>query len=1484
MDLRILGPLEALVGSQPVPLGGRKRRAVLAVLLLHANETLSSERLIDELWGESPPANALKTLQVHVSRLRKALPADVLMTRGHGYELRLGPDDLDAGRFERLLEQGRDALAAERPGEALPLLERALALWRGPPLADLAYEPFAQTEIARLEDLRVATVEQLIDAKLALGRHAEVIAELERLVDEHPYRERLRAQLMLALYRAERQADALQAYQNARRRLVEELGIEPGERLRELESAVLAQDPSLALPIPEPEEPPEPEPEPEPAAEPEPEAPAGLPSGVVTFLLTDIERSSALWEVDPDAMAAALEFHDELIARTVEAHDGRLLKTKGEGDSTLTVFPRASDAIACAAALRTALGAVAWPADLDLRVRIALHTGEAHERDGDYFGPALNRAARLRALADGGVTLLSQATKEIVHDRLPAGTELADLGTHELRDLSRPERVFELREAGTGGTEGLPAAPREIRKTVTVLFAEIGEPADRRATLDAEARRRVSSHALAAARTVLERHGATVQDCPGDVLMAVFGIPLLHEDDALRAVRAAVELRHAVPASAGELGPALSIQLATCSGIATGEVIADRGARTELPEGQTINAAKHLQELAEAGEVLIDEATLRLIRDSVTAGPAPLDRVGDGEDAYVLGALRAEPDRHGGRESPLVGRTRQMHALSGAFDAAVSDRVCHLVTVLGPAGVGKSRLVDEFTAGLSGRATVLRGRCLSYGEGITYWPLSELVRDLAGSDPAAEVGEALRDELAGDPQAEVIADVLAEAIGLGGTGGQATEKIFWSARRLFEMLAHRHPLVVVVDDLQWAEPTFLDLVEHVADLARDAPMVLLCLARPELLDARSGWAGGKLNASSILLEPLPPAESRELVDNLVEALAPDASARIGAACEGHPLFAEELIAMLIEDGQLRRGDEGRWSLVDAPSVLPVPPTIQALLGARVDRLPDDERALLTHVSVEGDVFHREAMRALAPPALAPVVDRTLTSLIRRDVIRPDRASFGDDEAFRFRHILIRDAAYRSLPKETRAQLHERFADWLEDAAGERVHEFEEIVGYHLEQAHRFRGELGETGSATEALAARAHRWLESAGRRATRRSDRAAAVTLLERAAALTSGDTAHRAALLADLGGAQIEAGRLADAGSVLAEAIRVAEAAGDERAAARALIHREFLRLQLGEAGGNADAYALVERVIPVFRESGDEQGLCTALRLRAWLNWIEGLTEPAALAWEVAAGHARSAGLEHERIEILGWIASSLFWGPAPVGAAIERCEAIRHEVEGHLVAMADVLQPLAGLHAMEGRFDEARRLLAASDAAFQELGLSLSTAVSHHAAEVEMLAGDPVAAERWLRKGYAALEEMGEQALLSTTAAYLGQALLAQGRDEEAERLAEMSSELTGDDDVITQAMGRGVRATVLARRGELAEAESLARQALSLAERTDFLTAIAEAQLVLADVLAGSGRHDEANAARKEALELYERKGNIVAAEQVRGDLAPSAPV
>ncbi|MGH2796976.1 MAG: AAA family ATPase, partial [Thermoleophilaceae bacterium] len=1299
---------------------------------------------------------------------------------------------------------------------------------------------------------------------------------LETLIAEHPYRERLRAQLMLALYRCDRQADALQAYQDARRQLVEELGIEPGERLRELERLILAQDQALATPE---------APRGRSAADATPRGPPPeeLPTGVVTFLLTDIEGSSGLWEADPDAMAAALELHDDLIARTVHAHGGRLLKSKGEGDATVTAFRRASDAVAAAVELQEALGAASWPGELELLVRVALHTGEAQERGGDYFGPALNRAARLRALTPGGATVLSQATAEIVRDRLPAEVGLVDLGRQELRGLSRPENVFELRHAAA------PLPPRaalERRKTVTVLFCSLGASTPKGGKLDPETRRRVISGYSNDMRAVLERHGATVETYPGDVLMAVFGVPLLHEDDAIRAVRAAAEMREALPGLGDELADPDGIQVTARVGVGTGEVIAARPAADQpLATGEAVNVAKRLEELAGAAEILIDEETHRLVRNCVQAERAEHQASRSGDSIGALRLLGVIPDATGRAsllDSPLVGRDRQLGALSSVFAAAVSDQTCHLVTVLGAAGVGKSRLVQEFIDGLGDEGSVLRGRCLPYGEGITYWPLAEVVRDMTHGAP--ELSEpAIAAHLAGEPKADLIVAGVAEALGLGGSKGGTSEKIFWAARRLFEALARRRPLVVVFDDLHWAEPTFLDLVEHLADLSRDAPIVVLCIARPELLDGRPGWGGGKLNAASILLEPLSEDDTTQLITNLLSqaTLPPEAVARIAHATEGNPLFAEELLAVLIEDGLLRR-DDGRWTVADEPADLPVPPSIHALLAARLEGLPDDERALLAHASVEGTVFHRGALDALAPGALAALVERDLTALVRRDLIRPDQSSLAGDEAFRFRHMLIRDAAYRSLPKETRAELHQRFASWMEQTVGSRLGAFEEIVGYHLEQAHHLLGELGASDSDAEALAARGAKHLEAAGRRAFARSDHTGAVSLLERAAALLAEDESRQARLLPELGAVLIEAGRLADADQLLADASRVAAAGQDDHARAHVLVHQQFLRLHRGESEGTAEAAAVVEQVLPIFERADDEHGLCDALRLRAWLHWIEAQAGAAASAWEQAAAHARRAGAEHERIEILGWLASSLWWGPTPVAEAIRRCEAIRGEVSGNLAAAAHVLQPLAGLHAMGGRFDRARELLAASLVTFEELGLTLSRAVSHTAAGVDLLAGDPVAAERSLRKGYTALEEMGHTAELSTTAALLAQTLLAQQRDEEAERFAELSERLAPADHLIDQILWRSVRARTLAGRGLIEDAELLAREAVALAERSDFINDRGDALTNLATVLRQAGRFDQARATLAEGLGLYERKGNVVAAEQARVELAELA--
>ena len=659
----------------------------------------------------------------------------------------------------------------------------------------------------------------------------------------------------------------------------------------------------------------------------------------------------------------------------------------------------------------------------------------------------------------------------------------------------------------------------------------------------------------------------------------------------------------------------------------------------------------------------------------------------------------------------------------------------------------------------------------------------------------------------------------------------------------------------------------------------------MCSARSELLDRRPGWGGGKLNATSILLEPLRDDESRQLISNLLDRapLPAETESRIAEAVGGNALFAQELVAMLIDNGLLRL-ENHHWVASRDLSELPVPSTIHALLAARLEALPAEERAIITRASVEGSVFHRGAVSELSEGSLDPTLDSGLMALVRRDVIRPDTAGFAGEEAYRFRHVLIRDAAYRSLPKTARADLHERFAIWLERTAEGHLREFEEIVGYHLEQAFHYRLALGRCDPKAVSLAARAAEWLESAGRRALARSDLPAAIGLLERAADLLTLDDPGRAALLPELAVALIEAGRLAEAESLLAEAQRLAAAAGDDCAEAHALVQQQFLNLLRVVEGGTEEAARVVEQVVPVFERHGDDHGLCRAWRLQAWLTWNEARAAAAAEAWEHAAAHARRAGDEDERSEILNWVASSIFFGPVPVAEGILLCEAIMNEVSGNLASEAWTLRSLAGLHAMGGRFELARALLTRSNAVFEELGQTLNSSVSHLEAIAEMLAGNPAAAERSLRSCYRALEEMGDKAFLSTTTAYLAQAILVQGRDEEAERFTELSEELAATDDLITQVIWRGARARIVAKRGYAEDAERLAREAVRLAELTDFVNTRADAWIDLAQVLQEAGRLDEAGAAVSEGLRLYTEKGNTVAVTRTRSWLDALARV
>jgi len=559
----------------------------------------------------------------------------------------------------------------------------------------------------------------------------------------------------------------------------------------------------------------------------------------------------------------------------------------------------------------------------------------------------------------------------------------------------------------------------------------------------------------------------------------------------------------------------------------------------------------------------------------------------------------------------------------------------------------------------------------------------------------------------------------------------------------------------------------------------------------------------------------------------------------------------------------------------------VPQEINAFLAARLERLPKGEHALLVRAAVEGARFHYSALRELSPELSETSLQRDLATLVRRDLIRPARSSVSGDDAYGFRHILIRDAAYDSLSKASRAELHERFAEWLERAAGPRIREYEEIIGYHFEQAYVCRRDLGASDEELRRLGARASERLESAGRRALARGDLPAAIRLLGRASDPRMIDGARRARLLPEVGAALIETGseeNECEAETILVEARRLATLAGDECADAHAVIQQQILLVFRAEEGAPEEATRAVATVIPVFERHADEHGLCRAWRLQGMVHWHEARAAAAVEANEKAATHARLAGDEEERAIILSWVATSLVFGPTPVREAINRCEEIRVAVAGNQLADAWALRSLAGLHAMDGSFDVARELLAQGNAIFDELGQTRNSAATDIDGIVEMLAGDLNAAEERLRAGYNVLEEMGDKAFRPTTAAHLAQALFAQGRADEALRFTQISEDLGGEHDLLTQVVWRGVRSRIFAGQGRLEEAEELARQAVTMGEATDFLNTRAGALLDLAQIHHQADRYDETDAAVAEALRLFEQKGNHVSARKVRAQL------
>ena len=1034
------------------------------------------------------------------------------------------------------------------------------------------------------------------------------------------------------------------------------------------------------------------------------------------------------------------------------------------------------------------------------------------------------------------------------------------------------------------GVRLVVATVRERRKLATMLFCDVTGSTAMGERFDAEAVRALMLRYFDEMRAAIERHGGAVEKFIGDAVVGIFGVPVAHEDDALRAVRAAWEMQERVVLLNEEFERGFGRRIALRIGVNTGEVVTGE-VSTDRPmaSGDPVNVAARLEQAARPGEILVGEHTYLLTRGAVSLEPVePLTLKGKTGQiaAYRLRSVVDDGPAHAGRlEVELVGREAELAALEAAFASCLAARRCRLVEILGEAGVGKSRLAAEFVRSVASRSTIMSGRCLSYGEGITYWPLAEALKEAAGVD-AADTPDRARariTELAGaGPDGETVARLVAVAAGLS-EASASPEEIAWAARRLLADLAREQPVIFLLDDLQWAEPTFLALVESLAGI--QAPVVLLVLARPELPSRPE--LDGRDETVVLRLDPLPTDASAALIEQKLGArLADDLRDRVLEAAGGNPLFLEELLAMLIDSGVLRRSDGGWVAAADEP-VFPLPPTLEALVEGRLDLLDEVEREVMERASVEGKIFRLETIEALSAPSELEGLPAALDALVAKGLIQP--TILAGEPAFLFRHLLIRDVVYRGIPKRLRAELHERFGGWLEEKAGGRTAELIEVIGYHFEQACSYQRELGPLDHEGEAIAQRAAVRLEDAGFRALARDDLFAAINLLQRAVALRRDADPARMRLLPELGAALAEAGRLTEAAAILAEARGLADSAGDERLEARAHIEELVLRLRVDPGRALAEAREAGARARRTFGEAGDELGLCRLSYLQAQVHWLEGRAAAAVEAWERAATYARRADDQRRLAEILRWIPSAVLFGPTPVPEAIRRCEEIRQLLRGNLRAQSEILPALGGLYAMTGRFGSARELLAESDAILEELGFTIHSA-PEWAAFIALLAGDPAAAEGRLRAGYERLAAMGETQFLSTTAALLARVMYEQGRFEEAYAFTETSAEAAALEDVVTQIGWRAVRARILVGQGHLDEGEKLAREAVTLAEGTDLPSDRGDALLDLAEVLRASARLEEAEAAGRRALSLFERKGNLVGAEKARSLLAELAPV
>ncbi len=736
---------------------------------------------------------------------------------------------------------------------------------------------------------------------------------------------------------------------------------------------------------------------------------------------------------------------------------------------------------------------------------------------------------------------------------------------------------------------------------------------------------------------------------------------------------------------------------------------------------------------------------------------------------------------------------------------------------------------------------------------------------------------------AGDPNADVITARVASAIGLSDAPA-AQEEVFWAIRRVLERLARDRPLVAVIEDVHWAEPTLLELLEHLATRTRDAAVLIVCPARPELLEAHGDWAAGPHVTASVVLDALPGDATRRLIAALPGggALPPALRDRIEEAAEGNPLYVEELLGMLIDDGLLVDDAAGTWHAAEGLADVRVPTSISTLLAARLERLSPDEQAVVGRASVVGRVFEQDAVATLSPESVRSIVPRSLTGLVRKELVRPDRSELVPGDAFRFRHVLIRDAAYEALAKGDRADLHERFVGWLESVAGDRRIELQEIVGFHLAQAHRYLADLGETQRAAP-IGARAGTELAAAGRRARGRGDEPTAIRLLTAAVALPVPERVLVEARI-ELANAHARLGQADEAVNVSNAAFDEATALGDPGLLARARV----CRLDVGIAAGTLDdldpaaiddaRQALVEATA-----SGDGIALAMAYSTLATQAYMDGRIEESAPLYELAIEHARDgdAGmaleLEMSRLVLL-------VVGPTPAAEIVRIGEAWLPRLEGWPYFRADAVRLLAVAEAMIGRHDVADAYSAQSIATLIELGQPQSTTNAlGDRCWVLRLAGDLPGAEAAIREAYEISIAGDDRTQTSWAACRLAQVLAEQGRYDEAEPLL-------AEAELVPLVMNRtrvmGIRARVLASRGEAEAARALVAELVEALAPIEVPNVSTDGYVDAAEALALLGDREPAIAYARDALRLAEAKGNLARAAQlealVAGLQSPSA--